>query len=84
MRIPVVADRYYVTWDEIGRPTVRGDYEVPGLGMLVFDDTDAFYATSGAGTLPHFALPTLRADLIHDSRRKQSAAEAPRGAPPPL
>lgn len=47
MREPVVADRYYVTWEEIGRPTVRGDYEVPGLGVLVFDDTDAFYATSG-------------------------------------
>lgn len=50
MREPVVADRYYVTWNEIGRPTVRGDYEIPGLGMLVFDDTDAFYATSGKAT----------------------------------
>lgn len=47
MREPVVADRYYVTWDEIGSPTVRGDYEIPGLGMLVFDDTDAHYATTG-------------------------------------
>lgn len=47
MREPVVADRYYVTWEELGKPTVRGDYEIPGLGILVFDDTDAFYATTG-------------------------------------
>ncbi|MBS1714653.1 MAG: hypothetical protein JST30_09995 [Armatimonadetes bacterium] len=45
MRQPVIADRYYVTWEEIGRPTVRGDYEIPGLGTLVFDDADAFHAT---------------------------------------
>ncbi len=47
MRQPVVEDRYYVTWDELGRPTVRGDYEVPGLGIVVFDDADAHYATTG-------------------------------------
>ena len=50
MRQPVVADRYYVTWEELGRPTVRGDYEVPGLGILVFDDADAHYATSHKST----------------------------------
>ncbi|MBL8065255.1 MAG: hypothetical protein JNM34_05285 [Chthonomonadaceae bacterium] len=50
MRQPVVADRYLVTWEELGRPTVRGDYEVPGLGYVVFDDTDAYYATTGKST----------------------------------
>lgn len=45
MRNPVVADRYYVTWKELGSPTVRGDYEVPGLGVVVFDDADAHHAS---------------------------------------
>lgn len=44
MRQPVVADRYFVTWEELGKPTVRGDYDVPGLGIVVFDDADAHHA----------------------------------------
>ncbi|MCC6404623.1 MAG: hypothetical protein IT207_11505 [Fimbriimonadaceae bacterium] len=40
MRTPVVADRYYVTWAELGKPTVRGDYEAPGIGVVVLDDAD--------------------------------------------
>ena len=50
MREPVVEDKYFVTWQEIGSPITPGDYEIPGLGKLVFDDTDVHYAMTGRAT----------------------------------
>lgn len=48
---PVVGDRYFLTWEELGSPTVKGDIEVPGLGWVFLDDADVHYAqgTPGAG-----------------------------------
>ncbi|MCW5936281.1 MAG: hypothetical protein KIT11_03115 [Fimbriimonadaceae bacterium] len=45
MREPVVADRYLVTWKELGEPVAQGDYEVPGLGIVTIDDADLHFAT---------------------------------------
>lgn len=50
MRQPVVADRYFVTWEELGKPITPGNYPIPGLGELVFDDTDLHYALTGKAT----------------------------------
>ncbi len=49
MRQPVVADRYYVTWEEIGKPLIPGDYEIPNLGLLTLDDADVHFATRVPG-----------------------------------
>lgn len=45
---PIVGDRYLITWEELGKPTVRGDYKVSGLGTVVFDDADAHYAANNS------------------------------------
>lgn len=37
---PVVADRYLVTWKDLGEPVTQGDYEVAGLGIVTIDDAD--------------------------------------------
>lgn len=41
---PVVGDRYYLTWEELGKPTAPTDVEVPGLGIVYLDDADIHYA----------------------------------------
>jgi len=41
---PVVGDKYFFTWAELGKPTVQGSIKLPGLGTLIFDDADAYYA----------------------------------------
>ncbi|MBX3095903.1 MAG: hypothetical protein KF812_03500 [Fimbriimonadaceae bacterium] len=46
---PVVGDRYYLTWEELGKPTVPTDVEVPGLGIVYLDDADVFYAVNTPG-----------------------------------
>ncbi|MCW5939354.1 MAG: hypothetical protein KF884_02510 [Fimbriimonadaceae bacterium] len=43
MREPVVADRYYVTFKELGLPTVPCDVEVPGIGIVTLDDADVHW-----------------------------------------
>lgn len=42
-KAPVVGDKYLVTFEELGRPTVRQDVEVPGLGIVCIDEADANY-----------------------------------------
>jgi hypothetical protein len=46
---PVVGDRYYLTWEELGKPTVPTDVEVPGLGIVYLDDADVHYAVNNPG-----------------------------------
>lgn len=41
---PVIGDRYFVTFEQLGTPTVRSDVEVPGLGIVVLDDADIHFA----------------------------------------
>jgi len=43
---PVVGDRYFFTWEELGKPTVRADIKVPGFGIIVLDDADVHYAAT--------------------------------------
>lgn len=43
---PIVGGRYRVTWQDLGSPRVKGDYEVPNLGWVVLDDADIHYATN--------------------------------------
>ncbi len=40
---PVVGDKYFFTWAELGKPTVNSTVKLPGLGTLMFDDADAHY-----------------------------------------
>ena len=40
----IVGDRYYVSYAELGKPSRKGDYKVPGLGIVVLDDADIHYA----------------------------------------
>lgn len=40
---PVVGDKYFFTWEELGKPTVPCEIKIPGLGVLLFDDADAHY-----------------------------------------
>ncbi|MBX3110635.1 MAG: hypothetical protein KF857_01385 [Fimbriimonadaceae bacterium] len=41
---PAVGDRYLLTWEDLGKPTVNGDVKVPGLGVVTLDDADIHYA----------------------------------------
>ncbi len=41
---PVVGDKYLVTWSDLGKPTVMGNYKIPGFGTVFLDDADVFYA----------------------------------------
>ena len=43
---PVVGDKYLYTWEELGKPTVRGEIKLAGLGTLLFDDADVHYANT--------------------------------------
>lgn len=45
----IVGGRYFVTHEQLGSPTVRGDYEVPGFGIVVLDDADVHYAAQNPG-----------------------------------
>ncbi len=41
---PVIGDKYLVTWADLGKPTVFGNYKIPGFGIVFLDDADIFYA----------------------------------------
>lgn len=41
---PAVGDRYLLTWEELGKPTINGDVKVPGFGVVMLDDADIHYA----------------------------------------
>lgn len=41
---PVIGDKYFVTWAQLEKPTVKGHYKVTGLGTLILDDADVHYA----------------------------------------
>lgn len=45
---PVVGDRYYFTWEELGKPTVKTDVKVPGFGTVFLDDADVHYAVNNS------------------------------------
>jgi hypothetical protein len=51
---PVVGDKYFFTWSELGKPTVKGEIDIPGLGKLIFDDADAHYANLNPDTAAFF------------------------------
>jgi hypothetical protein len=46
---PAVGDRYYLTWEELGKPTVPSDIAIPGLGVIYLDDADIHYALTNPG-----------------------------------
>lgn len=46
---PAVGDKYYLTWAELGKPTVPSDISIPGLGTLYLDDADIYYALGTEG-----------------------------------
>lgn len=41
---PIVGDKYLITWADLGKPTVMGNYKIPGFGTIFLDDADVFYA----------------------------------------
>ena len=41
---PVVGDKYLVKWSDLGKPTVPGNYKIPGFGIVFLDDADIHYA----------------------------------------
>ncbi|MBL8067727.1 MAG: hypothetical protein JNM28_04705 [Armatimonadetes bacterium] len=51
---PAVGDKYLYTWAQLGSPTVPGEIELPGLGKLLFDDADAYYAKNNRETAEFF------------------------------
>jgi hypothetical protein len=51
---PIVGDKYYFTWSELGKPTVSSKVKLPGLGVLIFDDADAHYAVTNPETAGFF------------------------------
>ncbi len=55
---PVVGDKYYFSWAELGRPTVPGVIDLPGLGKLMFDDADAFFANKYRDQAGYFVRPS--------------------------
>ena len=40
---PVVGDKFFLTYEQLGRPTHRQDIEVAGLGVVVVDEADVHY-----------------------------------------
>lgn len=72
---PVVGDRYYFSWAELGRPTVPGTIELPGLGKLLFDDADAFFAGKygeGAGYFVRRSRPLGEKMFVVVSREQRA------------
>lgn len=51
---PVVGDKYLVTWADLGKPTVPGDYKIPGFGTVFLDDADVHYALNNAAIAAFF------------------------------
>lgn len=51
---PVVGDKYLVSWADLGKPTVPGDYKIPGFGVVFLDDADVHYALNNAGAAAFF------------------------------
>ncbi|MDI9639638.1 hypothetical protein QPK87_05165 [Kamptonema cortianum] len=47
---PAVGDKYLFTWAELGKPTVRTQVEMPGLGKILLDDADVHYAKNNPET----------------------------------
>ncbi len=45
---PVIGDRYFFTWEELGKPTIQGDVKVPGFGTILLDDADIHYAMTNS------------------------------------
>jgi len=45
---PVVGDKYFFTWEELGKPTVKADIKVPGFGIIFLDDADVHYALNNS------------------------------------
>ena len=41
---PIVGGRYLVSWEDLGKPRVRGHYKLAGFGIVVLDDADVYYA----------------------------------------
>ncbi|HAY14927.1 MAG TPA: hypothetical protein PLB31_01785 [Fimbriimonadaceae bacterium] len=46
---PAVGDRYYITYEALGKPQAPRDVFVPGLGTVYLDDADIYYAKRTAG-----------------------------------
>jgi hypothetical protein len=55
----IVGDRYYVSFAELGSPQRKGDYKIPGLGVVVLDDADVHYAATSPS--PGFYVRRARA-----------------------
>lgn len=47
---PAVGDRYFFTWEQLGKPTVRTDVKIPGFGVVYLDDADVYYAVRNPQT----------------------------------
>lgn len=51
-------DRVRLTWEDLGKPRVKGDYPVSGLGIVVFDDADVYYAVRNPDSAAFFVRPS--------------------------
>gem|GEM_PF-2186570 len=55
-----MGDRYYITYEALGKPQAPRDVFVPGLGTVYLDDADIYYAkrTAGAAFYIRLARPS--------------------------
>jgi hypothetical protein len=70
----VVGNRFYISYKDLGSPTVRSDIKIPGFGTVVLDDADVHYGINN----PHGGYyirksQSLGADFYVVVSRKQPA-----------